>query len=1071
MRFSRTIRFAFVIAVSLSAIPSSQAGQQEMLALMQRITALAKEGRYGDAIPLARKLTNEAEKTAGRQSPLTATTYVVLAQALQAQGEITEAEANLRKALVIREKAMGPTHAEVAAVLGPLGQIAFARDRLADAERYALRAIAINERAAGPDSTATALSRMQLGNIRHRQLREDEAFEIFSRSLNSFKAAGAQAEIMVPVALNNMAEVAKAQGRLQLADDNFREALALQEKLHGAGNLQVASTLNNLGELRRLQERLPEAEDLARRALAIREKSLGPEHADVAASLNNLAIVFTRQGRATEAEGLLTRALAIQQKSFRPDHPSVAIALNNLAEAKSAAGQKKDAEDLFRRSLAIRERSAGRDHPDTATAIDNLVNLLTDDDRANEAEPLARRSLAIREAALGPRHPRVAGSLNNLAVVLDTLGNAHEAEPLLKRALDIRATTLGDSHPDVANSYNNLGAHYLDVRDWQQAHDAFARATAILIARNANDAGDAAPDSELSFKDGTNPFPGAIVAAYQLADTVPAQQAALRAQAFENAQRIGDEQAAKAIAGMSARVAAGGSDLSARVRQRQDLADQAVATDQLLIAALSQPAAARNAQTEQNIRNRAATIASQIKELDLSIATQFPGYATFIARNPIGLADVQKQLGPKEALLLFTTTERTTYVWTVTKSDIRWHAAQLGTKQLTDTVRILRCGLDDEAWHGKASDCSEKYGLKKPPGGGQLPFDTERAHGLYQALLAPAAKEIDGKELILVPSGPLATLPFQVLLTEKPPNGPLAFADAPWLARRFATTVLPSVSSLKSLRQVAKTSRAQKPYVGIGNPLLDGDVERAKLARQFQSCAAIMEARQDQLAQRKVGTSVSLTGGIADLEQLKRLAPLPETAIELCAVAERFSPVRGDVYLANAATESQVKTLNASGQLAQYRVLHFATHGALAGQLRGTNEPGLIMTPPQQSTREDDGYLSSSDISALKLDADWVVLSACNTAGGEKANSEAFSGLTRAFFYAGSRALLVTHWPVNSQAAVIITTGTTNALATQRDLGRAEAFRRSLVSLIGKGGAYAHPSVWAPFVLVGNGGA
>lgn len=1068
MRLSRAIRFAFVVAVSLATLPPSNAGQQDMLALMQRITALAKEGRYGDAIPLARKLTLEAEKTAGRQSLLTATTYVVLAQALQAQGELTEAEANLRKALVIREKALGKTHADVAAVLGPLGQIAFARDRLADAEQYAQRAIAINERTSSLDSTATALSRMQLGNIRHRQLREDEAFDIFSRALAGFKSAGAQAEIMVPVALNNMAEVAKAQGKLQIADDNFREALTLQEKLHGADNLQLAAALNNLGELRRMQERLPEAEQFARRALAIREKSLGPDHADVAASLNNLAIVFTREGRPTEAEGLLTRALTIQQKSFGPDHPNVAIALNNLAEAKFSAGLKKEAEDLFRRSLAIREKSAGRDHPDTATAIDNLVNLLTDDNRANQAEPLARRSLAIREAALGPRHPRVAGSLNNLAVVLDTLGNAHEAEPLLQRALEIRIATLGDGHPDVANSYNNLGAHYLDVRDWPRASDAFARSTAILIARNANHA---SSGTDLGFKDGTNPFPGAIVAAYQLADSVPAQQAALRAQAFENAQRIGDEQAATAIASMSARVAAGGSDLSAKVRQRQDLADQALAADQLLIAAISQPASARNQPTEQALRTRAATITAQIEDLDRTIATQFPDYATFITRTPIALADVQNQLGPKEALLLFTTTERFTFVWTVTKSDIRWHAAPLGAKQLTDTVRVLRCGLDDEAWLGKTSDCADKYGLKKPPGGGQLPFDTERAYGLFQALLEPVVTDIDGKELILVPSGPLATLPFQVLLTERPPNGPQAFADMPWLAKRFASSVLPSVSSLKSLRQLAKSSRAQKPYIGIGNPILDGDPERARLARQFQSCAAIMDARQDQLAQRKVRAAVSLTGGTADLEQLKRLAPLPETAIELCAVAERFSPVRGDVYLANAATETNIKSLNASGQLAQYRVLHFATHGALAGQVRGTIEPGLIMTPPQQASRDDDGYLSSSDIAALKLDADWVVLSACNTAGGDKTNSEAFSGLTRAFFYAGSRALLVTHWPVNSQAAVIITTGTTNALATQRDLGRAEAFRRSLVNLIGKGGAYAHPSVWAPFVLVGNGSA
>ena len=99
----------------------------------------------------------------------------------------------------------------------------------------------------------------------------------------------------------------------------------------------------------------------------------------------------------------------------------------------------------------------------------------------------------------------------------------------------------------------------------------------------------------------------------------------------------------------------------------------------------------------------------------------------------------------------------------------------------------------------------------------------------------------------------------------------------------------------------------------------------------------------------------------------------------------------------------------------------------------------------------------------------WVVLSACNTAGGEASNSEAFSGLARAFFYAGTRALLVSHWPVSSEAAVAITTGATSAMTSHPDMGRAEALRRSILALIAKSGKNAHPSVWAPFVLVGNG--
>jgi CHAT domain-containing protein len=186
-------------------------------------------------------------------------------------------------------------------------------------------------------------------------------------------------------------------------------------------------------------------------------------------------------------------------------------------------------------------------------------------------------------------------------------------------------------------------------------------------------------------------------------------------------------------------------------------------------------------------------------------------------------------------------------------------------------------------------------------------------------------------------------------------------------------------------------------------------------------------------------------------------------------VANSFAPGKGDVYLGKEASETTIKSLSESGRLEQYRMLHFATHGALSGQVRGSIEPGLVLTPPAAATQADDGYLTSSEISGLRLNADWVVLSACNTAGGEASNSEAFSGLARAFFYAGTRALLVSHWPVNSDAAVAITTGATGAMTSHPGIGPAEALRRSVSALAAKGGDHAHPSVWAPFVLVGNG--
>ena len=260
---------------------------------------------------------------------------------------------------------------------------------------------------------------------------------------------------------------------------------------------------------------------------------------------------------------------------------------------------------------------------------------------------------------------------------------------------------------------------------------------------------------------------------------------------------------------------------------------------------ISQPNAARNQQTEQALRAQASDIANQIRELDRSIAAQFPDYTGLVTKTSVSIDEVQRRLNPNEALLLFATTLRFTFVWTVTRANVRWHAASIGTKQLAETINILRCGLDAEAWMETAHACAEKLGRDRAPAAGdQLPFDLDRAFGLYQALLEPVAKDIEGKELILVPSGPLATLPFQVLLTEKPAPaaGRQDLAKAPWLVKRFATTVLPSVSSLKALRQVAQRSKAPKPFIGFGNPLLGGnaqsafDADRAAQARLRQSC-------------------------------------------------------------------------------------------------------------------------------------------------------------------------------------------------------------------------------------------
>jgi CHAT domain-containing protein len=200
---------------------------------------------------------------------------------------------------------------------------------------------------------------------------------------------------------------------------------------------------------------------------------------------------------------------------------------------------------------------------------------------------------------------------------------------------------------------------------------------------------------------------------------------------------------------------------------------------------------------------------------------------------------------------------------------------------------------------------------------------------------------------------------------------------------------------------------------------------------------------------------------------VRALQPLPETVDEACASAAALGADPGVLHLGAAATETSVKRLSADGTLARTAVIHFATHGLISGDLAGLAEPAIVLTPPGIATVDDDGLLTASEVTTLKLDADWVILSACNTASSD-GGGEALSGLARAFFYAGARALMVSHWPVNSDSAVRLASGALGALAADPAMSRAEALRRAMVAEIERGGDAADPANWAPFIVVGR---
>jgi CHAT domain-containing protein len=348
------------------------------------------------------------------------------------------------------------------------------------------------------------------------------------------------------------------------------------------------------------------------------------------------------------------------------------------------------------------------------------------------------------------------------------------------------------------------------------------------------------------------------------------------------------------------------------------------------------------------------------------------------------------------------------------------------------------------------------YGAKAPR------FNAQVSHKLYSELIDPHSFSLKGKNrLIVSASGPLARIPFSVLL--ETPWTENDYRSAPWLGKRFAVSYAPSPASWMSSLSTTASNKAST-LLAWGDPLYKFGGEKISSATSINRSGEIVRST----ALKRNAPVRDLTQPLVDVVVYDTLPPLPETREEVKKLAEVLGGnPESDLILGDQATRASVLKASESGELVKRGIVVFATHGLISGDLPNLTQPALAMAGT--SGEDESPLLTLDDVLSLKMNADWVVLSACNTAAADGKAQEALSGLARGFFYAGSRSLLVTHWSVESDSAMRLTTETFKAYKENPSLTRAEALQKARLIVMNEK-KYSHPAFWAPYVLVGEGG-
>ena len=878
------------------------------------------------------------------------------------QNDFDQAEASFRSALGIYRE-IGGESLVFALSLNNLGRVASLRGQLDVAAQHFQRTLEIRQKLA-PDSLKVAASLNNLGIVAWNRGQLDKAAERYQRALE-IRQKLAPDGLDVAGSLNNLGLVAWHRGELDVAAQHYQRALEIKQKL-APDSLNVAKSLNNLGGIAWNRGQLDVATEYHQQALEIRQK-LAPDSLDVGASLNNLGLVAKDRGQLDLAAQHYQRALEIKQK-LAPDSLNVAKSLNNLGIVAKDRGHLDLAAQHYQRALEIRQKLAP-DSLDVATSLNNLGNVARDRGQLDEAAEHHQRALEI-EQELAPDSLNVLRSLHSLGNVAWKRGQLDEAAEHLQRALEIQQELAPDSL-GVALILNELGIIAKGRGQLDLAEDYFDRSLDALKA-------------QIGKLGGSQWVKGGFRAQHRRLYR-DYMELLLQRSRPEEAFAILERSRARSFLAMLEERELIFSDIPEELDQRRR--SFAVRHDRTLRQMASLSATVDQEKVE-TLQGELTGLYQERDELRAKIRQQSPNLANLQEPQPLELEDVQEILDSATVMLSYSVAEEQTDLFVVTSDPaLSVHTLAVGEAELQDEVGHFRKMIDaaqsDDFLGNRRRKEAERVGKR-----------------LYEWLVEPAQDVVEtGDRVVLIPDGPLHLLPFAALIRD---NGASAGRD--W---QYFTEWKPLHSVLSAtVYAELKQSRRTAPQTGDSGPML------AAFGDPHYSLNPENTVPFGGSRGRDAGNSGR---GITDVRVRSArercgfdIYRLPASRREVLGISGLHRNVR--TYLGEGASEESVKSLDSEA-----RIVHIAAHGCLDDRLPLNS--GLFLTLPEGFPKgRDNGLLQAWEIfESVRLDADLVVLSACQSGLGKEQGGEGLIGLSRAFQYAGARTVAATLWQVEDQ--------------------------------------------------------